>query len=92
MNREEYRTGLWNKESKNGNQYATGKLKIGDKEYVLTLFTNNNKKTEKSPDFNLIVKDTPAAEIKEKNNNILDEQVFADFGNKIEIDDSELAF
>lgn len=92
MNREEYRSGLWNKESKNGNQYATGKLKIGDKNYILTLFVNNNKKSEKSPDYNLIIKDIPVVEIKEKNNNVLDEKVFADFGNKIEIDDSELAF
>lgn len=57
MNREEYRTGLWKKESSKGNTYYSGKLKIGDKEYQVSLF-KNNKTNEKQPDLNIIVRDS----------------------------------
>jgi hypothetical protein len=57
MNREEFRCGLWKKEAKSGIKYCSGKLKIGDKEYQVTLFNNDKKGNEKAPDFNLIVKD-----------------------------------
>ena len=57
MNREEYRCGLWKKESSKGTTYYSGKLKIGEREYQLTLF-KNNKTNEKQPDLNLIVRDS----------------------------------
>ena len=57
MNKEEYRTGLWKKESSKGNTYYSGKLKIGDKEYQVSLF-KNNKTNEKQPDLNIIVRDS----------------------------------
>ena len=57
MHREEYRCGLWKKQSQKGTKYCTGKLKIGDREYQVTLFNNDKKGNEKAPDFNLIVKD-----------------------------------
>jgi hypothetical protein len=57
MNKEEYRTGLWKKESQKGNTYYSGKLKIGDKEFQCSLF-KNNKTNEKQPDLNLIVRDS----------------------------------
>ena len=57
MNREEYRTGLWKKESSKGNTYYSGKLKIGDKEFQVSLF-KNNKTNEKQPDLNIIVRDS----------------------------------
>ena len=57
MHREEYRCGLWKKQSQKGTKYCTGKLKIGDREYQITLFNNDKKGNEKAPDFNLIVKD-----------------------------------
>ena len=41
MNREEFRVAFWKKESKSGNTYYSGKLKIGDKEYQCSLFKNN---------------------------------------------------
>jgi hypothetical protein len=46
MNREEYRTGLWKKKSQKGTTYCTGKFKIGEKEYYLTLFNNDKKGNE----------------------------------------------
>lgn len=57
MNREEYRSALWKKEAKSGVKYCSGKLKIGEREYQVTLFNNDKKGNEKAPDFNLIVKD-----------------------------------
>ena len=58
MNREEYRCGLWKKKSQKGTTYCTGKFKIGEKEYYLTLFNNDKKGNEKAPDFNLIIRDS----------------------------------
>lgn len=58
MNREEYRAGLWKKEAKSGTKYCSGKLKIGEKEYQVTLFNNDKRGNEKAPDFNLIVRDS----------------------------------
>lgn len=57
MNKEEYRCGLWKKESSKGNTYYSGKLKIGDKEFQVSLF-KNNKTNEKQPDLNIIVRDS----------------------------------
>lgn len=58
MNREEYRSALWKKEAKSGVKYCSGKLKIGEREYQVTLFNNDKKGNEKAPDFNLIIKDS----------------------------------
>lgn len=97
-------TGLWNKVSKNGKTYASGKIEIEGKLYKITLFTNKKKKTEKSPDFSLILEETTDYTKKEKTthdepkNTELEqikeqrEQIFEDFGKEIEIDESELAF
>ena len=57
MNKEEYRAGLWQKKSSKGNTYYSGKLKIGDKEFQVSLF-KNNKTNEKQPDLNIIVRDS----------------------------------
>lgn len=65
MNREEYRCGLWKKESSKGTTYYSGKLKIGDKEYQLTLF-KNNKTNEKQPDLNIIVRDSINTQTKQE--------------------------
>ena len=66
MNREEYRVAFWKKESKNGNVYYFGKLKIGDKEYQCSLF-KNNKTNEKQPDLNLIVRNSINTQGKQEN-------------------------
>lgn len=66
MHREEYRVALWKKESSKGNTYYSGKLKIGEKEYQLTLF-KNNKTNEKQPDLNLIVRDSINTQPKQEN-------------------------
>ena len=58
MNREEYRAGLWKKKSQKGTTYCTGKFKIANKEYYLTLFNNDKKGNEKAPDFQLIIRDS----------------------------------
>lgn len=54
---QEYKIGLWKKESQRGTTYYSGKLKIGDKEFQLTLF-KNNKTNEKQPDLNILVRDS----------------------------------
>ena len=65
MHREEFRCGLWKKESSKGTTYYSGKLKIGEKEYQLTLF-KNNKTNEKQPDLNIIVRDSINSQDKSK--------------------------
>lgn len=65
MNKEEYRAGLWKKESSKGNTYYFGKLKIGDKEFQVSLF-KNNKTNEKQPDLNIIVRDSAISQGKQE--------------------------
>lgn len=86
---EEYRCGIWKKVAKSGVKYCTGKIKIGTTEYQVRLFNNDKKGNEKAPDFNLVIKN----EIKEEQkSNIPSDEVFKQFGDQIEIDESELAF
>lgn len=103
MNREEYRCGLWKKKSQKGTTYCTGKFKIADKEYYLTLFNNDKKGNEKAPDFQLIIRDSvisqetqKVVEIPPKNTEKEQEyttdDVFADFGDKFSIDDETMPF
>ena len=97
MNREEYRAGLWKKVSQKGTTYCTGKFKIGEKEYSLTLFNNDKKGNEKAPDFNLIIRDSAISQETQKvveipPKNTEKEDVFTDFGGKIEFDDSTMPF
>ena len=61
----EIKTGLWQKKSSKGTTYYSGKLKLGDKEYQLTLF-KNNKINEKQPDLNIIVRDSINTQGKQK--------------------------
>ena len=90
MNKEEYRCAMWKKESSKGNTYYSGKLKIADKEYQVSLF-KNNKTNEKQPDLNIIVRDSVISQGNQKQvqnapQNVsskgLDDKVFEDFGNK----------
>lgn len=75
----EYKCGVWKKVSEKGTHYCTGKIKIGATEYQVRLF-NNNKTSDKAPDFNLVLK---ATEVKEE------KQVdpFEAFGESIEKDE-----
>ena len=83
------KTGLWEKVSKKGVSYATGKIKIEDKEYKILLFKNAEKRNTNSPDFNITFEETK----EEKQKKATDEQVYADFSKEVEyIDESELAF
>ena len=61
----ETKTGLWQKKSSKGTTYYSGKLKLGDKEYQLTLF-KNNKTNEKQPDLNILVRDSINTQEKQK--------------------------
>lgn len=101
MNKEEYRTGLWKKQAKSGITYCSGKIKLGDREFQVVLFNNDKKGNEKAPDFNLILKDNINIQEKEKQSeNVLkiepskglDEKIFEDFGNNIEISEDEYPF
>ena len=82
------KTGLWIKTSEKGTQYASGKIKIEDKEYKVVLFKVGEKKTEKSPDFNIILEEVKQKK-EHKNTN---EEIFAEFGEITEIKDEDLAF
>lgn len=65
MHREEYRCGLWKKESSKGTTYYSGKLKLGEREYQVTLF-KNNKTNEKQPDLNILVRDSINTQTKQE--------------------------
>jgi hypothetical protein len=101
MNKEEYRAGLWQKKSEKGTTYYSGKLKMGEREFYLTLF-KNNKTNEKQPDLNIIVRDSINTQEKQENtekghkNSELGENkqqqfvvddVFTEFGNMLEDED-----
>lgn len=73
------KTGLWERKSKQGNTYYAGKIKIGDKTYLVNLF-KNNKQNEKQPDYNIMLKD--AAEKEEQV--VIDNDPFASFGEEID--------
>ena len=97
MHREEFRCGLWKKESKSGNTYYSGKLKIGDKEYQLTLF-KNNKTNEKQPNLNLIIRDSvinqekQESALNEPKNSVREDntKAFEDFGKQFYVDEINL--
>lgn len=61
----EIKTGLWQKKSSKGTTYYSGKLKLGEREYQLTLF-KNNKTNEKQPDLNILVRDSINTQEKQK--------------------------
>lgn len=66
MNREAIRIGLWNRESKNVKIYASGKGTLNGKDYRITLFTNIEKKSEKSPDYNIIIEEYTNTQVSEE--------------------------
>lgn len=61
----EIKTGLWQKKSSKGTTYYSGKLKLENKEYQLTLF-KNNKTNEKQPDLNILIRDSINTQEKQK--------------------------
>lgn len=69
----EIKTGLWNKQSQSGNNYAQGKLSVNGKTYKVLLFTNYNKLKENSPDYNLILQEMEeqAKQVKEEKDEIV---------------------
>ena len=98
MNREEFRCGVWKKEAMSGVKYCSGKLKIGDKEYQITLFNNDIKGNDKAPDFNLIVKDSINTQPKQESalnvpkNSVREDntKAFEDFGKQFYVDEINL--
>lgn len=82
--------GLWEKKSQKGNIYYYGKTKINGKEYKISLFKVGEKKNEKQPDYNMLIKE--AEEKKEETNKQDNSNVYADFGNDNTIADEEIAF
>lgn len=106
MNKEEYRAGLWQKKSDKGTTYYSGKLKMGEREFYLTLF-KNNKTNEKQPDLNIIVRDSINTQEKQestekghknsesgeiKQQQFVVDDVFEEFGNMLEDDEDTLPF
>ena len=98
MHREEYRAALWKKQSEKGTKYCSGKLKIGDKEYQLTLFNNDKKGNEKAPDFNLIVRNSVISQPKQEStlkgqeNSVKKDNTkeFEEFGKQFYVDEISL--
>lgn len=86
----EIKTGLWKKQSKKGNNYYGGKIKIDNKEYWVRIL-KNNKENDKQPDLTLFLDQTMEVP-KNPNQEALDDQIFKEFGEKVEIEESELAF
>lgn len=99
----EIKTGLWAKQSKNGNVYYSSKININGKEYKLQLFKTETKKSEKSPDYTLFIRDGVISQENDKNGNMIpknsekrgnleqSKDVYADFGNiNNEINDDEI--
>ena len=82
--------GLWKKTSKQGNNYYGGTITLGNDKYSIRVFKNTSKSEDKQPDLKMFV-DKIEKEEKPKENPLAD-QVFADFGNEIEITDKDLPF
>lgn len=83
------KTGLWKKQSKKGNDYYSGKIKIEGQEYTIALFKNNKNK-DTQPDLMLYLNKAE----KEKTSFTVDEIVNAEeFGKGTEeIKDEDIAF
>ena len=88
------RTGLWVRESKSGNKFMSGNLKIGDKEYNIRIFKNDRKETNKQPDYTMFYdlkegkKDTPASQ--EKNEVVLTDEDYDKMLGTNEVKDEQL--
>lgn len=52
---DKYVIGLWSKTSKNNLKYCNGQVEINGITYKVLLFANTSKKTEKSPDFSILL-------------------------------------
>lgn len=94
-----YKTGLWKKVSEQGTHYCSGKVKIGTTDFKVVLF-KNEKKNEKSPDFNLILEDSvnvledkkSLEKASENKSSIPSDDAFIQFGEQIEIDPDDIPF
>lgn len=100
----EIKIGIWKRKSQKGNTYCAGKFNLNGKDYFITLFNNDKKGNEKAPDFQMFIRDSAISQEKgkvveippknaEKEDNLTTDDVFADFGDKIDMtDDSLLPF
>ena len=79
---------LADKLTKNGDKYFNGNINVEGKEYQITMFTNNSD-NPKAPKFRIKVNVQNGQAPQEKEN---EDDVYADFGNEIELQDSDLAF
>jgi hypothetical protein len=75
---------LWNKVSAKGTKYYSGTATIDNKDYRVSMFENDKQGNEKRPDFNLVFE-----EVKPKEQ---ESDPYKDFGQEIELLDSELPF
>ncbi len=48
---------LWANVSKNDNKYFSGTITLNGQSYNILIFRNNKKKTEKSPDYQIFLKE-----------------------------------
>lgn len=55
-NNNEIKFGLWIKESKTGTKYLSGQVEIEWIKYFVSCFKQGEKKNEKQPDYNVILK------------------------------------
>ncbi len=83
------KTGLWKKQSKKGNSYYGGKIKIGDKEYTIAVFKNNKEK-DTQPDLMLYLNEKEVEKTSYTVDEIVNSEEFAK-GTE-EITDEDIAF
>ncbi len=87
---------LWTKQSKSGSNYYSGYAKIDNKEYEVVLFDNTSD-NGKAPVLKGKIKDK-IDKSTDKNENVGEfvknkqDEAFLDFGNTIELQDSDIAF
>ena len=64
---------LWAKISKNDNKYFSGTITLNGQSYNILIFRNNKKKTEKSPDCQIFLKEEGTISYKnyEENNDYI---------------------
>jgi len=77
---------FWKNQSKNGNIYYSGKLG----ELDLIGFENNQKKNPKEPDIIFYLKEDKPTNKKDINEEIQNDDVFAEYGEQVEITDDML--
>lgn len=80
--------GLWKKTSQKGTEFFSGTIKVNGEEVRISVFANNKKKSEKSPDYTILKNDYKKDGVKEYFPNAKTTEHTKDKGNAF-VDDKE---